>query len=130
MGMPLCHGCGGLTAHYRFGARTARANLIIGIIFVSIAILFARMSPYLLRTVPLAIFGAALVYVGISHTLLARDMRKIQDITIISAMGLVTILYNNLTVALFAGIALRETFNYKVYYERLSTLCRSIFAKP
>jgi sulfate permease, SulP family len=26
-GMPLCHGAGGLAAHYRFGARTAGSNL-------------------------------------------------------------------------------------------------------
>jgi hypothetical protein len=88
------------------------------------------MSPHLLGLVPLPIFGATLVYVGISHTLLARDMRKAQDITIITAMGLVTLLYNNLTVSLFAGIALRETFKFKIYYERLAVFCRSLFAKP
>ena len=32
-GIPLCHGAGGLAAHYRFGARTAGSNLIIGILF-------------------------------------------------------------------------------------------------
>lgn len=129
MGMPLCHGCGGLTAHYRFGARTARANLIIGIVLISIALLFARMSPHLLSTVPLPFFGVTLLYVGISHTLLARDMRKGQDIAIIIAMGLVTLFYKNLTVALFVGIALRETFKYKLYYERLTTLYRALFVK-
>ncbi|HMA66254.1 MAG TPA: putative sulfate/molybdate transporter, partial [Desulfosalsimonadaceae bacterium] len=29
-GMPLCHGAGGLAAHYRFGARTAGSNVMIG----------------------------------------------------------------------------------------------------
>ena len=33
-GMPLCHGAGGLAAHYRFGARTVGSNLIIGAIFM------------------------------------------------------------------------------------------------
>ena len=28
-GIPMCHGAGGLAAHYRFGARTAGSNLII-----------------------------------------------------------------------------------------------------
>ena len=44
-------------------------------------------------------------------------------------MGLVTLFYKNLTVALFVGIALRETFKYKVYYERLTTLYRALFVK-
>ncbi len=122
MGMPLCHGCGGLTAHYRFGARTARSNLIIGILFVFIALLFARMSPHLLRAVPLPCFGATLLYVGISHTLLARDMRKAHDILIIAAMGLVTLFYNNLTVALFAGLILREVLKVGVYCKRYLNL--------
>jgi hypothetical protein len=37
-GMPLCHGAGGLAAHYRFGARTAGSNLIIGLIFLLLAL--------------------------------------------------------------------------------------------
>ena len=30
-GMPVCHGAGGLTAHYSFGARTAGAPLLMGV---------------------------------------------------------------------------------------------------
>lgn len=37
-GMPLCHGAGGLAAHYRFGARTAGSNLMIGSIFLVLAL--------------------------------------------------------------------------------------------
>src|SRR5208282_3787524 len=29
-GSPLCHGSGGITAHYRFGARTAKSSYVIG----------------------------------------------------------------------------------------------------
>src|SRR3989337_3705411 len=29
-GMPVCHGAGGLTAHYRFGARTGGATILLG----------------------------------------------------------------------------------------------------
>jgi hypothetical protein len=87
------------------------------------------MSPHLLSAVPLPLFGATLLYVGISHTLLARDMRKAHDLAIIVTMGLVTLIYNNLTVSLFAGIALRETIKFKSYFERLSALCKSFFLK-
>ena len=41
-GIPMCHGAGGLAAMYRFGARTAAANLMIGGIFVALAILFGQ----------------------------------------------------------------------------------------
>ncbi len=35
-GIPMCHGAGGVAAMYRFGARTAAANLMIGTIFVTL----------------------------------------------------------------------------------------------
>lgn len=128
-GMPVCHGSGGLTAHYRFGARTARANLIIGSTFLAIALLFAKMSPHFLREVPLYVFGTALVFIGVFHAFLARDMTKEKDIIIVAVMGLVTLFYKNLTLALFAGLALREVFNYRAYYDKLHNLKVSIFNK-
>ncbi|HXG77654.1 MAG TPA: putative sulfate/molybdate transporter, partial [Gaiellaceae bacterium] len=37
-GMPVCHGAGGMTAHYAFGARTGRAPLAIGGALVGLAL--------------------------------------------------------------------------------------------
>lgn len=128
-GMPMCHGCGGLTAHYRLGARTARANFIIGTFFIALALLFAQVSPYFLREIPLPVFGTALMFVGVFHALLARDMRKKQDVALVVAMGLVTLVYSNLTLALGAGLLLREVLRYRVYYERLRNLPAVFFAQ-
>ena len=128
-GMPVCHGCGGLTAHYRFGARTARANFIIGTAFIAVALLFAKMSPSFLRGIPLSVFGGSLIVVGVFHALLARDMRKKKDVALVVAMGLVTLFYKNLTLALCAGLLLREVLRYKVYYERLCNLSAVIFSR-
>jgi molybdenum cofactor biosynthesis protein A len=128
-GMPVCHGCGGLTAHYRFGARTAVANFIIGTAFIAVALLFAKMSPFLLRRIPLSVFGVSLIVVGVFHALLARDMRKRKDVSLVVVMGLVTLFYKNLTLALCAGLFLREVLRYRVYYERLCNLPAVIFPK-
>jgi SulP family sulfate permease len=128
-GMPVCHGCGGLTAHYRFGARTARANFIIGTAFIAVALLFAKMSPSFLRGIPLSVFGGSLIGVGIFHALLARDMRKKQDVALVATMGLVTLFYKNLTLALCAGLLLKEVLRYRVYYERLCNFPAVLFPK-
>jgi len=128
-GMPLCHGCGGLTAHYRFGARSSRSNLIIGVTFLILSLLFAHMSPHFLRAIPLYVFGSALVFIGVFHALLARDMRGKKDVAIVVSMGIVTLLYKNLTLALCAGLALREALNYRTYYERLRKASTSILTK-
>jgi len=39
-GMPVCHGSGGLTAHYRFGARTGGSNLMIGTVCLALVVFF------------------------------------------------------------------------------------------
>ncbi|MCK5423041.1 MAG: radical SAM protein, partial [Deltaproteobacteria bacterium] len=44
-------------------------------------------------------------------------------------MGLVTLFYKNLTLALFAGLLLREALNYRIYYEKLHVFSASIFYK-
>ena len=41
-GMPMCHGSGGLTAHYRAGARTWRMNLLIGGVLLGLGLFFER----------------------------------------------------------------------------------------
>ncbi|NOZ76893.1 MAG: sulfate permease, partial [Euryarchaeota archaeon] len=56
-GMPMCHGAGGLAAHYRFGARTGGSNIIIGGIFVVIALIFGKISVAILGLIPNAVFG-------------------------------------------------------------------------
>ncbi len=37
-GIPVCHGAGGLTAHYRLGARTGGAPLMMGTLFVLVGV--------------------------------------------------------------------------------------------
>ena len=58
-GIPLCHGAGGLAAHYRFGARTAGSNLMIGIIFTALAILLGRRCLAIVYLIPLSVLGGA-----------------------------------------------------------------------
>ncbi len=43
-GMPVCHGAGGMTAHYSFGARTGGAPLALGSALVAVALAPARAS--------------------------------------------------------------------------------------
>jgi SulP family sulfate permease len=53
-GMPLCHGAGGLAAHYRFGARTAGSNLIVGSIFIILVVLLGTHMLSILYLVPMS----------------------------------------------------------------------------
>jgi SulP family sulfate permease len=106
-GMPMCHGSGGVTAHYRFGARTGRANLFIGGVFVLIALLFGRSIADLCRILPAPILGAFLLYVGVQHAGLVRDVLDVRrEWAVALCIGLMTLVTGNLAAAFAAGFVL------------------------
>ncbi len=78
-GVPVCHGCGGLTAHYRFGARSGGAPLMLGGLFLALGLLGASASMQLFHLIPFPVLGVLLIYVGFQHMLLARDLRGLRS---------------------------------------------------
>ena len=104
-GMPLCHGAGGLAAHYRFGARTEGSNLIIGIIFVLLAVLLGNHALFVVKLLPMSVLGVLLLFAGgqLALTLIDVDGRK--DLFVALIMLGIT-LASNLAVGFIAGIAI------------------------
>lgn len=106
-GMPMCHGSGGVTAHYRFGARTGGANLFIGGLFVVLALLFGRSLASLFGVLPQPVLGILLAYVGVEHARLLRDILRIPgEMAIAACIGILTLVTGNLAIAFTAGMAL------------------------
>jgi SulP family sulfate permease len=106
-GMPMCHGSGGITAHYRFGARTGGANLFIGGLFVVLALLFGKSIASLFGLLPPPVLGILLVYVGLEHARLVRDIVAFpRELAIAGVIGLLTLITGNLAIAFASGIAL------------------------
>jgi len=105
-GMPVCHGAGGLTAHYRFGARTAAAGLIIGSLLVALALAFGSGAVQLFGLIPYPVLGVMLGVVGAQHALLARDCRRLDEIAVVATVALLAIAMSNVAIGFAAGIAL------------------------
>jgi hypothetical protein len=59
--LPMCHGAGGLQAHYRFGARSGAAPILIGGLLLALAVAFSAVALDLLALIPLPAVGALLV---------------------------------------------------------------------
>jgi hypothetical protein len=106
-GVPLCHGCGGLTAHYRLGARTGGAPLMIGVLFLAVGLAGGTALVPLARLIPFGVLGVLLVYVGVQHLLLARDVRGAADWTVVAAVALAAVATQNLAIGFAAGLAVR-----------------------
>ncbi len=101
-GMPICHGAGGLAAHYRFGARTAGSNLMIGFIFLSLAVLLGDHAVSVVSLLPMAILGVLLLFAGSQLALTILDMNERKNL-FVSLLMLGITLASNLAVAFIVG---------------------------
>jgi sulfate permease, SulP family len=111
-GMPLCHGAGGLAAHYRFGAKTAGSNLMIGLLFVALAILLGDNIVNFFNLLPISILGVLLVFAGsqLSLTIMALNSRK--DYYVVTLILGVT-LASNLAWGFIAGIIVAHLLRWE-----------------
>lgn len=105
-GMPVCHGSGGLTAHFRLGARTGGAVLLIGIPFVLMALFLDGNVLPILTLIPHAVLGVLVAFVGVQHSLLARDLRSKREILVALAIAIPGLLTANLAIGLASGACL------------------------
>jgi len=101
-GMPLCHGAGGLAAHYRFGARTAGSNLMIGAIFMALAILLGTHALAAIYLLPLAVLGILLLFAGSQLALTILDLVNRKDMFVCLVILGIT-LATNLAAGFLAG---------------------------
>jgi len=108
-GSPLCHGSGGITAHYRFGARTPKSSYVIGGVCTLLA-LFGGAAVGLLHLIPLAVLGVFLVYVGVQHAAYLRDLiQRRPQLLIAVCVGMASFL-TNLMWGTLLGLALEGIF--------------------
>lgn len=104
-GMPLCHGAGGLAAHYRFGARTAGSNLMIGLIFISLAIFLGIHTLAVVNLIPFSVLGVLLIFAGSQLALTIIDMKERKELFVILLMLGIT-LASNLAIGFGVGIVI------------------------
>lgn len=108
-GMPVCHGAGGLAAHYRFGARSAGSNIMIGVIFLILAVLFGEYALSIVYLLPLSVLGILLIFAGSQLALMIRDMKERADLFVVVTMLGITIA-TNLAAAFIVGIIIAYAF--------------------
>lgn len=106
-GFMMCHGSGGLAAHYRYGGRTALTVYIIGAIFVAIGLLLGDDAIILLRLIPEAVLGALLFYSGIDLAMASKISGERPEVFVILLVAVLTIAVNP-AVAFLAGIIVEE----------------------
>jgi len=93
-GLPSCHGSGGLTAHYKMGARSPLATTLLGVILIALAILFGSAAQSVRTLVPLPFFGVLLLFVGVQHAALALNVERRSDLGYVALAGVMAVLFD------------------------------------
>jgi len=106
-GFPMCHGSGGLAAHYRFGARGGLSLIIGGFILFLIAMICT--DPEIIASLPKGMFGILLIAVAIE---LARHGIRTGSPAVTVLTGLISIPFG-LTAGFFAGLLAAWAVNNK-----------------
>jgi SulP family sulfate permease len=103
-GLPVCHGAGGVTAHYRLGARTAGATLMVGALYVTLGVALGASLPAFLHLVAPGALAGMLLFVAIQHGVLAGSLQRLDDRVLAAGIGLITLVTGNLAIGAGAGI--------------------------
>lgn len=111
-GMPMCHGAGGLAAHYRFGARTAGSNIMIGLIFTLLALILGSNVISVFHLLPMAILGVLLVFAGSQLTLTIMDLDTRKDFFVATLILGIT-LASNLAAGFITGMLVAQILKWE-----------------
>jgi MFS superfamily sulfate permease-like transporter len=114
-GMPMCHGAGGLAAQHYYGARTGGANVLEGLIEVSLGLLGATFLVELFTAFPHSLIGGMLGMVGLQLLRLGAQGLRRKDWTPVSAT-LAMALATNMALGFVAGIS--AYFAVKWYFRQ------------
>lgn len=112
-GYLMCHGAGGMTGHYRFGARTATAPILIGLTLVALGLFLGSSGYQLLRVIPDAVLGGLLLFSGIDLAQSSRpgDYRD-ADLFLVLAMAAIGVAVNP-AAAFAAGLPLAYAIKHR-----------------
>jgi sulfate permease, SulP family len=103
--VPMCHGTGGLAAHFRFGARTGGAPIMIGIFFMVIALVLGELGFSLLAIIPQSVLGVLLVFAGLELCPLLRSLKTNEEYFIALLIAGIALAVPNMGWAFGVGIA-------------------------
>jgi SulP family sulfate permease len=103
--IPMCHGTGGLAAHYRFGARSGGAPIMIGTFFVIVALVLGELGFQLLSIIPQSVLGVLLVFAGLELCPLLKSLKTNEEYFIALLIAGIALAVPNMGWAFGVGIA-------------------------
>lgn len=116
-GFPVCHGAGGMAAHAQFGAKTGKATIIIGSVFIFLSL--AGFSSFLFF-IPVPLLAAMLLFDSYRLSMLVKKVKDNIQLVTALLVGIISFATKNLSIALAAGIIFEFVYRYLVNKNVLS----------
>ncbi len=111
-GIPVCHGSSGWTAHRRLGARSYFSTCLLGVLLIFLSLLLWNQSLHFLGKIPGSFLGSLLVYVGLRHALLIRDiLGSRMDAFLALGIGGISFAMKNPALGLGIGLCVQLCIN-------------------
>jgi sulfate permease, SulP family len=110
-GFPICHGAGGMAAHAQFGAKSGKATIIIGSIFIFLAL--AGFSSFLFF-IPVPLLAAMLLFDSYRMSILVKKIRDNIQLVTALLVGIISFATKNLSIALGVGIIFEYGYRFIV----------------
>jgi len=111
-GFPICHGAGGIAAHSRFGGKTGGTTIILGIAFVTLA-LVGNLNTFLFL-IPIPILGTLLLFDSWAMIVLVRGLADLPKVITAVTVGTISLATRNLTLALIAGLVVERVLTIEL----------------
>lgn len=104
-GIPLCHGAGGLSAQYFFGARTGGAILMEGIIEITLGLFFSQSLLNIFTAFPLFVVGVMLLMTSFELGKISLKIKGKHEIFVTVVTALLATVFN-MAVGFIGGLVL------------------------
>jgi MFS superfamily sulfate permease-like transporter len=106
-GFPMCHGAGGLAAHYRFGARGGLSLILGGLVLLLTGVICTDTN--FSSALPVGMFGVLLVVVAIE---LAKHGLKTENLLVSGLIAVISLPFG-LALGFGAGLVLAWALRYR-----------------
>jgi predicted benzoate:H+ symporter BenE len=112
-GMPLCHGAGGLSAQYLFGARTGGAILMEGLMELGLGLFFSESLLNIFTSFPLFVVGVMLIMTSFELGKISLRIQGKAEIYVTVVTALLATVFN-MAVGFAAGLILYFAIQKKI----------------
>ncbi len=102
-GFPICHGAGGIAAHYKFGGRTGGTTIILGSVLILIGLSGGFFINFI-YLIPVPVLSFLLLVTSLELIRLIKDLKHSEEVIVALTVACISFYSRNLFIAILIGM--------------------------